>query len=293
MAGNKDDLPGAGDMFAPFTAFLETQGKAMQDMMAQAMSGGAGSGFPTGLPDGAGAGDLAQWAKASAELQQMWLAFVTEQAGKFAQDKAGGKSMLDPAQWLLISQSMAKQLPGDALNAQTRLAQESLALWKGVFEGYLSGGMSGSDGEGPELPRKDRRFADPAWREQPAFALLHQTYLMLAEYFRAAAKNMPGLETEAKKQLQFAVGALSEAMSPDNFIATNPVVLKRTIETKGQNLVNGMRHLITDLKRGQLTHTDPNAFTLGENLAATPGKVVHETNLFQLIQYSPSTEEVY
>ena len=98
---------------------------------------------------------------------------------------------------------------------------------------------------------------------------------------------------EKKQQLVFAVEALSEALSPANFLLTNPVVMKRTVETKGQNLVRGMRHLITDLKRGQLTHTDPDAFTLGENLAATPGKVVYETNLFQLIQYSPSTEDVY
>jgi polyhydroxyalkanoate synthase len=71
------------------------------------------------------------------------------------------------------------------------------------------------------------------------------------------------------------------------------VVLKRTVETKGQNLVRGMRHLINDLERGQLTHTDPDAFTLGENLAATPGKVVAETPLYQLLQYSPSTKDVY
>jgi len=303
MAGKDDETPrmgsSAGDMFAPFTAFLESQGKAMQEMLGKGF-GGAGGGnnpaaafsalFAQNMPEGINAGEIGEWAKASTQLQQMWLEFVTEQAGKLSAGAQNAKPMFDPAQWMLISQSMAKQLPNDALATQTRLAQESLSLWKGVFEGYLGGGEGG---EGPELPRKDRRFADPAWREQPAFALLHQTYLMLAEYFREAAKNMPGIEGEAKAQLQFAVSALSEAMSPDNFLATNPVVLKRTVETKGQNLVKGMQHLITDLKRGQLTHTDPNAFTLGENLAATPGKVVYETNLFQLIQYSPSTEDVY
>jgi len=72
----------------------------------------------------------------------------------------------------------------------------------------------------------------------------------------------------------------------------NPVVMKRTVEMRGQNLVRGMQHLVNDLKRGQLTHTDPDAFRLGENLAATPGKVVHETPLYQLIQYSPATPDV-
>ena len=141
--------------------------------------------------------------------------------------------------------------------------------------------------------RKDRRFADPAWQDHPAFMLIHQTYLMLAEYFRKSAIELEGLDAEKQRQLQFAVSALSDAMSPGNFLLTNPVVLKRTMETKGQNLVRGMRHLIADLTRGQLTHSDPDAFTLGENLAATPGKVVHETPLFQLLQYSPTTTNVY
>jgi hypothetical protein len=115
---------------------------------------------------------------------------------------------------------------------------------------------------------------------------------MLADYFRQAVKGMDGLDRPKRQQLEFAVMALTEAMSPDNFLALNPVVLKRTMETRGANLVRGMQHLVNDLKRGQLTHTDPDAFRLGENLAASPGKVVHETPLYQLIQYSPSTEEV-
>jgi len=123
--------------------------------------------------------------------------------------------------------------------------------------------------------------------------LLHQTYLMMAEYFVGAAKQVEGIAPEKRKQLEFATTALVDAMSPDNFILTNPVVLKRTIETKGQNLLKGMRHLINDLKKGQLTHTDAEAFELGVNLAATPGKVVHETPLYQLVQYSPSTDEVF
>ena len=103
---------------------------------------------------------------------------------------------------------------------------------------------------------------------------------------------MEGLDKAKRQQLEFAVSALAEAMSPDNFIALNPVVMKRTMETKGANLVRGMQHLVNDMKRGQLTHTDPDAFKLGENLAASPGKVVHETPLYQLILYTPSTETV-
>ena len=79
---------------------------------------------------------------------------------------------------------------------------------------------------------------------------------------------------------------------PDMTVSELAASLKRTIETGGQNLVKGMQHLINDLQRGQLTHTDADAFTLGENLAATPGKVVHETPMYQLVQYSPTTDKV-
>jgi polyhydroxyalkanoate synthase len=187
-------------------------------------------------------------------------------------------------------------LPTGAVEAPTKLAQEALQLWQGVFQnfvGQIGAAPGGEAPPAPELPRKDRRFADPAWREFPAFALLHQTYLMLTDYFRQSVRTMHGLDSEKRRQLEFAVNALSEAMSPANFLLTNPAVMKRTVETRGQNLVRGMQHLITDLKRGQLTHTDPDAFRLGENLAATPGKVVHETPLCQLVQYSPSTAQVY
>lgn len=318
MAGTDKKHPGAAsnatqgtkNSFAaavPLASFFEMQGKAMRDLFARALPGGDGGAMDGAdalsaiFPKGIEAGELGEWVKASTEMQQMWLEFVTHQAQSSAGKAVQAKNLLDPAQWLMISQAMLKQFPQGAIEAQTRLAQDSLQLWKGVFESALSNlagaNLAGSGAqdakEAANLPRSDRRFADSAWREQPAFALLHQNYLMLTEYFQHAAASMDGIDSEKKKQLQFAIGALSEAMSPDNFLLSNPVVLKRTVETRGQNLVRGMRHLITDLKRGQLTHTDPDAFTLGENLAATPGKVVHQTPLFQLLQYSPSTSDVY
>ncbi|MEO0589996.1 MAG: class I poly(R)-hydroxyalkanoic acid synthase [Pseudomonadota bacterium] len=256
------------------------------------------------FPHDGQAGDLGEWAKASAELQQMWLEFATHQAKQAAEKAASGLSnpanLLDPAQWLTISQGMLQQMPKGLFEAQAKLAQDSFEMWQGVLGRVGISVPSFGSGQGeavdpatlPALPKKDRRFSDPAWQEHPAFALLHQSYLMLAEYFRQSVQSMEGLDSEKRQQLEFAVNALAEAMSPGNFILTNPVVMKRTVETRGRNLVNGMRHLIADLKRGQLTHTDPDAFTLGENLASTPGKVVYETPLYQLIQYSPSTPEL-
>lgn len=288
--------------------FLNMQGEAMKTMLSGTLAGmipqgdGAdGSAFPPALD----AGELGEWAKAGAQLQQMWLDFVSHQARAAAEKASGGlpdaARLLDPAQWLLMSQSMVQHMPKGLVEAQAKLAQDSIEVWKSVL-GRTSLGVPGASSDAaiaqapdtlPPLPLNDRRFADPAWRENPAFALMHQTYLMLAEYFRQSVKSMDGLDSENRTQLEFAINALAEAMSPGNFILTNPVVMKRTVETRGQNLVRGMKHLITDLKRGQLTHTDPDAFTLGENLASTPGKVVYETPLYQLIQYSPSTKDVY
>ena len=90
----------------------------------------------------------------------------------------------------------------------------------------------------------------------------------------------------------FTTRTLTDAASPANYPLLNPVVMERTLETRGENLIKGMEHLLADLRREQLSHTDPSAFTLGENIATTPGKVVHETPLYQLIQYTPTTETV-
>lgn len=260
----------------PFAAFFDMQGEAMREMFAQfSPAPGAAPGLP----------DMAQWNDAAAQMQRMWAEFMADKLGSVSSNP------LDPAQWMLMTQGWARSTPMD-FEPAAKLVSESVELWQGVL-GTMMGQVTGTKPAVQELPRKDRRFSDPAWQQHPAYALLHQTYLMLADYFVRAAKEVDGVPDDKKAQLRFATQALVEAMSPDNFIATNPVVLKRTIETGGQNLVKGLQHLINDLKRGQLTHTDADAFTLGENLAATPGKVVHETPLYQLIQYSPSTDEVY
>ena len=285
MAQDTDLMATAGE---GLKGFLDMQGEAMREMFA-------GKGLEPLLGQGLEVGDMAEWTATAAQLQRLWFDFATHQAQSVAEKATKGGNMLDPAQWLVISQSMLGQLPKGMFEASAKMAQDQMQLWSGVMQSFAAAATGGKMGEATEaaaLPKSDRRFADPAWRAHPAYLLLHQTYLMLADYFRNAVKGMDGLDKPKRQQLEFAVTALAEAMSPDNFLGLNPVVLKRTIDTKGANLVRGMQHLVNDMKRGQLTHTDPNAFRLGENLAATPGKVVHETPLYQLIQYSPSTNEV-
>ncbi|MGN6356283.1 MAG: PHA/PHB synthase family protein [Novosphingobium sp.] len=202
------------------------------------------------------------WTRVSERLQGLWQDFQQGQ-----QQGPGG------AQWLALLSSWTA--------SQQRLIDESTALWRKAL-----------GQQDTELPRQDRRFADPKWREQPLYAVLHQTYLMLAEQVLGAVDKLAGLEPEKHEQLRFAARTLVEALSPDHFPLTNPLVIDRAIETKGESLVKGMEHLIADLGRGQLTHTDPEAFRLGENIAVTPGKVIHESRLFQLIQYTPTTAKV-
>lgn len=225
---------------------------------------------PTATAAPTDAGDPAHWAAIGEQLRQQWLDF---QQGQNAGPAA--------AQWLTLVSSWGE--------AQGRMIEDSLALWRSVL-GQAGGDAGNGDGGG--LPRQDRRFADPRWREQPLYAVLHQTYLMLAEQIEGAVDRLTGIDPVKHEQLRFAVRTLVEALSPDHFPLTNPLVIDRALETKGQSLVKGMEHLIADLKRGQLTHTDPDAFKLGENIAVTPGKVVYESRLFQLIQYAPTTAKV-
>lgn len=138
---------------------------------------------------------------------------------------------------------------------------------------------------------RDKRFAAPEW-EHPVFDLMRQGYSVMSDYLLGAVENLDNVPPEQRARIGFAVRTIVEAMSPANSPFTNPVALNRAVETKGQSLLSGIQHLVEDMRRGQLTHTDPQAFRLGENIAVTPGKVVHQTPLYQLIQYTPSTESV-
>ncbi|MCB2073893.1 MAG: class I poly(R)-hydroxyalkanoic acid synthase [Novosphingobium sp.] len=256
--------------------------RAQTDMM----TGLFGSLQPANAAGGAGG----QWDDVAERLRSMWCDFQAEQAGNGAAAQA---HYTDPGKWLALADSLYRQMPLADPDTQKRLWEDGLALWENVLGQYGIGPKAGEAKPGePQLPRSDRRFADAKWREQPLFAVIHQTYLMLADQILAMADSIDNPDPAKREQLKFATRVLVDALSPTNFPLTNPLVMERALETKGESLVKGMEHLIADLRRGQLTHTDPDSFRLGENIAVTPGKVVHETPLFQLIQYSPTTEKV-
>lgn len=276
-------MAGANTPDDPFTALMKMQAEQAQSFFERMM--------PSITDDVSSArgGPANQWAELSDKLQGMWNNFQSDKA----EHLNPGAAMLDPAGWVDFTKNWLAQMPIANASQQQRMLEESVKLWQSVLGQYTLG----SDGvmqenSAPDLPRKDRRFADPRWQQQPMFALIHQTYLMVAERLIGMVDEVAGLDDAKREQLRFATKGMIEALSPANFPVTNPIVLERTLESRGENLVKGMEHLLADLKRGQLTHTDSAAFTLGENIATTPGKVVFETPLYQLIQYSPTTEDV-
>jgi polyhydroxyalkanoate synthase len=259
---------------------------AMQDQALRRFFSVVAPGMDAKIPEPV---DWPEWAEAAQRMQELWLALQQESASQ----ESSSFPLPDPAKWSAMAEHWYRSIPLAEPDAQRRLWQDGVALWESVLGRYGIPSPLGEIGGGqPHLPHSDRRFADPRWKEQPFFALIHQTYLMMVEQVTAMVEAVDGIDEDQREQLRFATKTVVDAMSPALFPLTNPVVLDRIIETKGKSLVKGMEHLLVDLKRGQLTHTDPNAFKLGENIAATPGKVVHETQLYQLIQYSPTTDKV-
>ncbi len=138
----------------------------------------------------------------------------------------------------------------------------------------------------------DRRFHAAAWREQPFFALMMQSYLLYGEYLRELAHLAP-LPPDEKRRLEFATRQYVDALAPTNFPATNPEVIARAIATEGESLVQGLHNLAADARKGRITMTDESAFAVGRDLAATPGSVVYRNELIELVQYDATTPTVF
>jgi len=137
----------------------------------------------------------------------------------------------------------------------------------------------------------DKRFKDEAWQDQPYYKLLKQTYLLGSRQLHDFVDNAQ-VDDKTRLQLRFYARQYIDAMSPANFPATNPEVIRKAIETRSMSLADGMKNLIDDVQKGRITRVDENAFEVGRNLAVTPGSVVYENDLIQLIEYAPRNSEV-
>ncbi|WP_028032874.1 alpha/beta hydrolase [Chelativorans sp. J32] len=182
---------------------------------------------------------------------------------------------------------------GRALEAQTKLLSAYMMIWANSIR-RLSGEQPSASVIEPE--RGDRRFEDPEWARNAFFDFLKQVYLVTARWAADLVESAEGLDENARQKARFYVRQLSEALSPSNFIFTNPQLLRETLESDGDNLVRGMRMLTEDLIAGKgelkLRQSDHSKFELGRNIATTPGKVVARNDLAEIIQYEPSTETV-
>ncbi|MCC3304809.1 class I poly(R)-hydroxyalkanoic acid synthase [Sneathiella sp. HT1-7] len=181
-----------------------------------------------------------------------------------------------------------------------KIVEAQAALWKNYMNLWQNAAMRASGEETPPLvtPQAgDKRFKSDEWSENQIFDYIKQSYLMTANWIQETVSEVEGLDKQTKTKADFYTKLYTDAMSPSNFFWSNPDVLKKTIESKGENLVHGLENMLDDLKRtkGQLIPkmTDEDAFEVGRNIAVTPGKVIYENDLMQLIQYAPATKEVY
>ena len=173
--------------------------------------------------------------------------------------------------------------PADLLEIQLTAAQQWGDFWTTAISGNAA-----------DAPR-DRRFASPQWQDDPYFRSIRDSYLLASKQLRDLVSVGDAERDSSRATVRFLLDQYLNAVSPSNFAHTNPEVLKRTKETNGANLVQGFAHLIEDLASGKglvQRRTDPDAFEKGKTIAATPGQVVFQNDLFQLIQYDPATDKV-
>jgi polyhydroxyalkanoate synthase len=214
--------------------------------------------------------DMQHWTWVIGRAQQMMMEFGAE---AMKQAPAAGMSAFPAFD------------PQAIIQAQADFWADGMKLWQGFL-------TPDAQAEEPPEHARDKRFKAPQWRENPAFDMIRRSYLLISDHMLKGVDQVEGLEPKQKEQLKFATRGFLDAMSPSNFAFTNPLVMEKMVETKGESLLKGLQNMLGDLAKGQLTHTDASAFEIGRNIAVTPGKVVHETPLYQLIQYDPTTETV-
>jgi poly[(R)-3-hydroxyalkanoate] polymerase subunit PhaC len=182
--------------------------------------------------------------------------------------------------------------PARLVAAQLGFWQDYMTLWQNTARRIIGGATDPVI----DAPSADRRFKDDAWRDNEVFDFIKQSYLLSARYVQDVVRQVDGLDPKTAQKVDFYARQFVDAMSPSNFLLTNPEVLRKTAETGGENLLKGLNNLLADLERGKgklhIKMTDMEAFQLGENIGVSPGKVVFQTDLMQLIQYTPTTEKV-
>ncbi|MEX0697071.1 MAG: class I poly(R)-hydroxyalkanoic acid synthase [Dongiaceae bacterium] len=233
------------------------------------------------------------------ELSQT-MAKIAEQSQRIVGDflsrqGTDGMSMADPLSIGRTFMEMTARLmadPSRLVSAHMSLWQDYMNLWQATARR-----MMGQEADAvAEAAPEDRRFRDPAWQENQLFDFIKQSYLLSARWLQSTVSEVDGLDDKTAKKVDFYTRQFVDALAPSNFVLTNPEVLRATVESGGENLLKGLQNMLDDLERGKgrlhIRMTDLEAFEPGRNIAVTPGKVVFQNDLMQLLQYEPTTAEV-
>lgn len=212
------------------------------------------------------------------------------------QKKEGGFQVPDPhviAKAFIQAGTRLMEHPEKLVEAQAQLMQDYANLWQ-----QTARRLSGEEAEPVVQPAPDdKRFKDDAWTEEAVFDHIKQSYLLASNWLQNTLTGVEGLDDKTREKVDFYTRQYVDAWSPTNFALTNPKVLKETVDSKGENLKKGLGNLLADLEKGKghlrISMTDAEAFKVGENIAATPGEVIYQNDLIQLIQYAPTTGTVH
>ena len=192
------------------------------------------------------------------------------------------------------------EMAAKMLSNPYRMAETQMNLWwdySALWQSSMLKLMGQTSAPVAEPAKGDRRFRHEDWQEHFLFDYVKQSYLIAARWLHNAVASVEGLDEHTQKKVDFFTRQYIDALAPSNFALTNPEVFRETIASGGQNLVKGLNNLLDDIDRGngqlRISMTDSKAFELGVNIATTPGKVVYQNELMQLIQYEPTTKKVW
>jgi polyhydroxyalkanoate synthase len=235
--------------------------------------------------------DPAQLGRSMADIAERSQRIVGDWLKRQSQEKPSADPLNIGTAFLEMTTKLMAN-PAGLMQAQIGFWQDYMTLWQNTTRHFM-----GIDRKPViEANPKDKRFKDEAWKDNEVFDFIKQTYLLSARYVQNVVGQAEGLDRKTAQKIDFYSRQFIDAMSPSNFLLTNPEVLRRTAETGGENLIRGLNNLLSDLERGHgklsIKMTDMDAFKLGENIGVSPGKVIYQNALMQLIQYSPSTETV-
>ncbi len=225
------------------------------------------------------------WVKIAHNMQHLWQAMAKRQAS----------GPVSPSSTLRASKAFAELSarlssdPSKLYSMNMQFWNDSMQLWQDATQRALGEPAPAK----PNNAKKDKRFKDDAWDENFVFDFLKESYLLVSKHLHDGVLQVDGMSPQTSKTVEFYTKQWVDALSPSNYPLTNPEVLRATLETHGENLSKGVENLLRDIEDGSIKMSDGEPFIMGQTIASTPGKVVFKNNLMELIQYTPTTSQVY